>query len=71
MFIVTQSRFNPQQIGSAAVGLELILASIMESGGNGNRDEFLLLNTAFASDGEKDAFGRSMGIIVASTKGLF
>ena len=63
-------RFNPQQISSTAVGLEMILATVMESGGRGNRDEFLYLAVGTASDGLKDDFGRMMGIILASTKGL-
>ena len=47
----------------------MILATVMEGGGNGNKDEFLYLAIGTASDGVKDDSGREMGIILASTKG--
>ena len=63
-------RFNPQQMSTTAVGGEMILATVMEGGGNRNKDEFLYLAIGTASDGLKDDFGRMMGIILASTKGM-
>ena len=57
-------------MSTTAVGGEMILATVMEGGGNGNKDEFLYLAIGTASDGLKDDFGRMMGIILASTKGM-
>ena len=56
-------------MSGGAVGGEMILATVMEGGGNGNKDEFLYLAIGTASDGIKDNSGREMGIILASTKG--
>ena len=56
-------------MSGGAVGGEMILATVMEGGGNGNKDEFLYLAIGTASDGVKDDSGREMGIILASTKG--
>ena len=57
-------------MSTTAVGGEMILATVMEGGRNGNKDEFLYLAIGTASDGLKDDFGRMMGIILASTKGM-
>ena len=56
-------------MSGTVVGGEMILATVMEGGGNGNKDEFLYLAVGTASDGLKDDSGREMGIILASTKG--
>ena len=41
-------------MSGGAVGGEMILATVMEGGGNGNKDEFLYLAVGTVTDGVKD-----------------
>ena len=41
-------------MSGGAVGGEMILATVMEGGGNGNKDEFLYLAVGTVRDGVKD-----------------
>ena len=62
-------RFNPSILPSTTQSGGIILAAVMNGKWIGNKDEFLFLG--FFEDTEvKDAGGRIMGSIVATTRGI-
>ena len=57
-------------MSSRTVESQMILATVMEGIGNGNKDEYFTLSIANAGIEEKrDSFGRLKAIFNAATKG--